>query len=194
MGFRINMGAPTPCRIHDGVIEVDWPEPRSYRTDLPITTEWQCNVFKSPYVYFVLWHKEKLYIGTKDGCVIIIDKRGLLLSIYSWEPPSLTVVDVGYFKTENGNTYLARSILEEPRLILIEGLYRTFVLNEGLTAAYFDPSIRSAEARDAWNLRVTCLVRRGLGATLLGGETVEEEKHGHWEITSLDARNDAIRF
>lgn len=196
MGFRVNMGATLSCRFHDGYLEVDTPSKRRYKTSVDVNTDWQCNVFSSPVVYFVIWDKNKLYIGLKDGMINVCDKNGLLVSLHNWDPPTdMIFSSVGFYKEEIGSVHEALVWWDEPRLIMIRGKRRTFVLNEGLDVMSIDMSVDDSDTRHSRNLVDVLTVETGkLGVSLKGGEPLDEEKHGYWEIDPVAATNDAIQF
>lgn len=194
MGFRINMGATTSCRFNNGYLEVDWPIPLKCKTSVKVNTDWQCNTFRSPWVYFTLWDGFRLYVGLKNGLINVIDAHGMLLAVHTWDPGLFTICEAGYWKEENGNVHIVKSLIEEPRLLLVEGAFRTFVLNEGLTATFYDPRKVTGDARDSMNLLAIQGEIVRLGCMLMGGEMVNEEEHGHWEVDPFASTHDLIWF
>lgn len=193
MGFRVGMGATASCRIHNGYIETDWPSKRKYKTTLNIETDWQCNTYESPVVYFLLWHEDKLYIGLNNGAINVVDRKGLLLAIYTWEPPRLFLSLVGFWRDGEGDMREAVMPIDEPQLIMVKGKYISYVLNKGVEALYLPEGIDVAQ-RESLNIVDVKRKMHGLGITLTGGEKFDEEKHGHWEIDSPVAQNNSIQF
>lgn len=198
MGFRMNMGATMSCRLRDSYLEVDWPSNIKYKTDLPsdLNIDWQCNIFESPVVYFVLSYNKELYIGTLDGSIIVCGYDGLLKKLYTWKSPG--VIDppvVGYYQDLKGQIYEAVISMSVPRLVMVKGLRRSYILNEGLDALTFDPFETSYTTKLAISLHDALGTSNAkLGLTLRGGVPFNEEEHGRWEVDSYIAVNDAIQF
>lgn len=198
MGFRVNMGATMSCRLRSSYLEVDWPSSIRFKTDLPsdLSIDWQCNIFESPVVYFMLTDKKDLYIGTSDGSIIVCGYDGLLKKLYTWESPGeLHPPVVGYYQDERGRIYEAVISLSIPRLVMLKGARRSFILNEGLDALTIDPFETSYTNKLAVSLHDALGTSNAkLGLTLRGGVPFNEEEHGHWEFDSYVAVNDAVQF
>lgn len=176
MGFRRNIGSTRTCRVRNGYIEIE-DSGVTYPTTIPVDTDWQCNMFESPVVSFVIIDGDDIYIGTQYGAVGKYRYDGLLLALYTWEAPHDSPDLVGYYN-DRGFIREARAYEDDPRTILIRGSRRTFKLDDGMIPEKIDEE----DSETAFILRCAMVKETGLHVELKGGVLVDETKHGHWEI------------
>lgn len=176
MGFRENLGATWGCRFHKGYLEVDTPGKRRFRTTAPIDTDWQCNMFTGTCVYFLLINNDDLYIGLRDGSIIHCGQDGLLKALYIWEVrEERSITTVGYYNGRFGIRE-AKVDWDEPKLIHVAGLRKSFVLRDGYTALDIDLEDNGLSE----SLRESLLSGTGITVSLKGGVLLDEQKHGYW--------------
>lgn len=182
MGFRLNMGATMPCRIHDGYVEVDLPRRGRYKTAIGIETDWQCNTFYGENVRFVLYQDGLVYVGTKSGCINVFDLDGIMHDIYGWRSPSLILEIVGYYK-QDGKLYRIYRNMGNDRVLMLSGCYKSFILNENV---YFDPDLDALRIKEA-------KVHDNVVFITEGGEVLNEKTDGYWVEDDAQSRANAIK-
>lgn len=105
MGFNYyNYGNIRECRIADHKIQVKdlYDNITEYSTSIELETDWQCNLFLSQYIAFVLYTYDKReIIGRFDGSITVY-KGSLMVGLNSWKPKvALPVKPIGYYRASN---------------------------------------------------------------------------------------------
>lgn len=195
MGFRRGMGATMPCRFNNGYIEVGYPRIVRYKTTVNINTDWQTNTFDNPVVCFVLWADNLLWVGNDTGEIVIMDKFGLLQALHEWEAPSSTMlVNVGYY-VDNFKVREAIVDIEQPRVIMFKGVWKSYIANEDLDFVYLDLDEGSSDIRFSVAFKEAMEnPYGGFGLVLNGGRKFDEKRDGYWEVDAVAAINDAIQL
>lgn len=176
MGFRENLGATWDCRFYKGYLEVDTHSKRRFKTTAPINTEWQCNMFTGTCVYFLLIDNDDLYIGLRDGSIIRCGPDGLLKALYTWSAPEERfITTVGYYNGRFGIRE-AKIDWDEPKLIHVVGLRKSFVLKDEYTVL----DVESGDDELSESLRESLVSGTGIAVMLKGGVLLDEQEHGHW--------------
>lgn len=180
MGFRQNLGATWDCRFHNGYLEIDTPAKRKFKTTVSINTDWQCNMFAGTCVHFLVVEGDDLYIGLRDGSIIKSGLDGLLKALYTWEAPEERfIATVGYYNGRYGIRE-AKIDWDEPKLVHVAGVRKSFVLSEQYSALDVDLEDGSADDRLSESLRESLLTGTGIAVMLKGGVLLDEQEHGFW--------------
>lgn len=161
MGFNYyNFGNIRTCRISGNKIQAKDPFGQIMEFDTPLSedTEWQCNLFISPYIAFVLYtHDKREIIGRFDGSITIY-KGDLMVGLNSWTPKkSVHMVPIGYY---SGTTSLQHILLDcgNRRTVYVDA-----VRYEGLLYKQFygEPDMTTALAIMEQGIRESIILLKG---------------------------------
>lgn len=188
MGFRRNIGATRPCRVNNGFLEVQ-DSTLSYRTTIPINTDWQCNLYRGTNVSFLLITEDAVYVGTQIGSVGKYSHDGLFLAMYTWEAPQDPTILVGY-NNDAGVIKEAWIFENEPSVIHLRGSRKSYYLNAGLVPVERDAD----DLLSSYTLSSAVNKTTGLHVELRGGGMVDELEQGHWRADPKLSTVYALQF
>lgn len=146
LGFNYyNYGNIRNCRITSGKIQVKDPFDRitEYATPLQEETDWQCNLFISPYIAFVLYtHDKREIIGRFDGSITVY-RDDLMVGLNSWQPKkAVDVRPIGYYSGASSLQHILLDYTDRKNLFVSSLRYEALLP----TPLYGEPNLTTALA------------------------------------------------
>ena len=129
MGFNyFGYGGICPCSLSNGILKQKLPSGRivEYATQLDVNIDIpeQTNYFVSKTVMFLLYDKNLMYIGRKDGSISIYDmsQNELLVGLNAWSAPKIVeTMIVGLYRNHT-NLQEIHMDLRDNQSLYIRGL------------------------------------------------------------------------